>query len=86
MTAMLPRRPDVARPDLSEREIEVLVAWLVCDSKREVTERLFLADSTVSTYIQRVRSKYQAVGRPARTKIRLLLCALEDGHIRLDDL
>lgn len=86
MTAMLPRRPEAARPDLSEREIEVLVAWLVCDSKREVTERLFLADSTVSTYIQRVRSKYQAVGRPARTKVRLLLRALEDGHIRLDDL
>lgn len=86
MTATLPSRPEAARPDLSEREIEVLVAWLVCDSKREVTERLFLADSTVSTYIQRVRSKYQAVGRPARTKVRLLLRALEDGYVRLDDL
>ena len=86
MTARLPRQSEAIRPDLSDREIEVLVAWLVSDSKREVTERLFLADSTVSTYIQRVRSKYEAVGRPARTKVRLLLRALEDGHLRLDDL
>lgn len=95
MTATIPfrtatLRPDLgdrpARPDLSDREVEVLIAWLASDSKREVTERLFLADSTVSTYIQRVRSKYEAVGRPARTKVRLLLRALEDGYVRLDDL
>lgn len=86
MTATLPLRPSAARPDLSDREVEVLIAWLASDSKREVTERLFLADSTVSTYIQRVRSKYDAVGRPARTKVRLLLRALEDGYISLDDL
>ncbi|WP_241725875.1 LuxR C-terminal-related transcriptional regulator, partial [Dietzia sp. DQ12-76] len=75
-----------SRPELSDREVEVLIAWLACDSKREVTERLFLADSTVSTYIQRVRSKYDAVGRPARTKVRLLVRAVEDGYIGLDDL
>ncbi|WP_238556193.1 LuxR C-terminal-related transcriptional regulator [Dietzia sp. UCD-THP] len=97
MTATIPfeptrgpvRRPEVLpgpRPELSEREVEVLIAWLACDSKREVTERLFLADSTVSTYIQRVRSKYDAVGRPARTKVRLLIRAVEDGYIGLDDL
>jgi DNA-binding CsgD family transcriptional regulator len=86
MTATIPFRPAAARPDLSDREVEVLIAWLASDSKREVTERLFLADSTVSTYIQRVRSKYDAVGRPARTKVRLLLRAVEDGYVRLDDL
>lgn len=86
MTATIPLRNAASRPDLSNREVEVLIAWLASDSKREVTERLFLADSTVSTYIQRVRSKYDAVGRPARTKVRLLLRAVEDGYIRLDDL
>ncbi|GAA1746381.1 regulatory protein, luxR family [Dietzia kunjamensis subsp. schimae] len=86
MTATIPFRPAAARPALSDREVEVLIAWLASDSKREVTERLFLADSTVSTYIQRVRSKYDAVGRPARTKVRLLLRAVEDGYVRLDDL
>lgn len=75
-----------SRPALSCREVEVLTAWLASDSKREVTERLYLADSTVSTYIQRVRSKYEAVGRPARTKVRLLVRAVEDGYIRLGDL
>lgn len=74
------------RPVLSDREVEVLTAWLVSDSKREVTKRLFLAESTVSTYIQRVRAKYQAAGRPARTKVRLLVHAVEDGYIKLDDL
>lgn len=86
MTATIPFRPASLRPDLSDREIQVLIAWLASDSKREVTQRLFLADSTVSTYIQRVRSKYEAVGRPARTKVRLLLRALEDGYVSLDDL
>lgn len=86
MTATLPRHAEAPRPDLSDREIQVLTAWLIADSKREVTERLFLADSTVSTYIQRVRAKYEAVGRPARTKVRLLLRALEDGHLSLADL
>ena len=81
-----PFRPPGSRPELSDREVEVLLAWLASDSKREVTERLFLADSTVSTYIQRVRSKYDAVGRPARTKVRLLVRAVEDGYIGLDDL
>jgi DNA-binding CsgD family transcriptional regulator len=85
MTATIPRTSS-ERPELSDREVEVLIAWLASDSKREVTERLFLADSTVSTYIQRVRSKYDAVGRPARTKVRLLIRAVEDGFIRLDDL
>lgn len=63
----------IRRPDLSERETEVLLAWL-------------LADSTVNTYIQRVRGKYDAVGRPARTKARLLVRALEDGLLDVDEL
>ncbi len=73
------------RPELSDREIEVLAAWLVADTKREVTERLFISDSTVSTHIQRVRSKYESVGRPARTKTHLLVRALEDGIVGIDD-
>ena len=80
MTAILSAPHDIGRcerPDLSAREVEVLIAWLASDSKKE---------ATVSTYIQRVRSKYAAVGRPARTKVRLLLRALEDGYIRLEDL
>lgn len=86
MTATIPCRRGVVRPELTTREVEVLIAWLASDSKREVTERLYLADSTVSTYIQRVRAKYAAAGRPARTKVRLLLRAIEDGHVRLEDL
>lgn len=67
----LPVSPPAIRPELSDREVEVLIAWLASDSKREVTERLFLADSTVSTYIQRVRAKYEAAGRPALSLIHI---------------
>ena len=44
-----------------------------------------LAPTTVTTYITRVRSKYLAAGRPARSKSRLLAHALRDGWIRLED-
>ena len=73
-------------PELSPREREVLRVWLRVDTKREVTEHLFIAGSTVSTYIQRIRAKYESVGRPARTKARLLIRALEDGIVDIDDL
>jgi DNA-binding NarL/FixJ family response regulator len=76
---------EVARPDLTEREVEVLIAWLHTDSKRAVARELFLATSTVHTHIERVRGKYRAVGRPATTKAALVVRALQDGIVELDD-
>ena len=72
------------RPELSVREVEVLLAWLECDSKEGAARRLFIAGSTVSTHLARIRAKYAAVGRPAPTKTHLLARALQDGLTNLD--
>jgi DNA-binding NarL/FixJ family response regulator len=74
------------RPNLSQREKEVLVAWFQTESKELVGKRLYIAPSTVRTHLQRARAKYAAVGRPAPTKSALLARAMEDGILSLNDL
>jgi DNA-binding NarL/FixJ family response regulator len=74
------------RPNLSDREKEVLVAWFQTESKDLVGKRLYIAPSTVRTHLQRARAKYAAVGRPAPTKSALLARAIEDGILSLSDL
>ncbi|MFV8301008.1 LuxR C-terminal-related transcriptional regulator [Mycolicibacterium fortuitum] len=74
------------RVQLSARELEILVTWLKTDSKTAVGEELFLAPSTVRTYLQRIREKYAHAGRPARTKAALVARAIQDGYIGLDEL
>lgn len=74
------------RPNLSQREKEVLVAWFQTESKELVAKRLFIAPSTVRTHLQRARAKYAAIGRPAPTKSALLARAIEDGILSLTDL
>ncbi|QHN19613.1 LuxR family transcriptional regulator [Gordonia amarae] len=79
-------RPGLATPRLSAREVEILSTWLVCDTKVEVAERLFVTVATVRTHLARIRSKYRDAGRPAGTKIALLIRAVEDGYCTLDDI
>jgi DNA-binding NarL/FixJ family response regulator len=81
----LPSSHGVVRPDLTTREIEVMIAWLHTDSKAAVARKLYLATSTVHTHIQRIRGKYLSVGRPATTKAALVLRALQDGIVDLND-
>lgn len=79
------RRP-LTRPVLSPREIEVLLAWLRCDSKNDVAADLYLSMGTINTHLSRIRTKYVAVGRPAPTKAALVARAVQDGLISLDEL
>ena len=81
-----PPSVDLPDPGLSRREREVLRAWVLADSKEEVGQKLFIAESTVNTHIARIRTKYEAVGRPATTKAALLARALQDGIVDLDQL
>lgn len=74
------------RPELSDRERSVLLAWFESDSKQLVAKRLHLSVSTVDTYIERVRVKYAGAGRPAGSKAVLVARALQDGLLGLDDL
>lgn len=71
---------------LSDREVEVLTQWLICDSKKEAAAALFISDATVNTHLARIRAKYDDAGRPAATKIALLIRAIEDGYITLNQI
>ncbi|MGW5924184.1 helix-turn-helix transcriptional regulator [Nocardia fluminea] len=75
-----------AVPGLSPRELEVMLAWILSDSKSEVCQSLYLAPGTVNTHLTRIREKYGKVGRPAPTKAALLARALQDGHLQLDQI
>jgi DNA-binding NarL/FixJ family response regulator len=75
-----------ARPQLSRRERQVLIAWFQTENKNAVAERLYIEPSTVATHLQRVRAKYAAVGRPAPTKAALVARAIQDEILSVDDL
>lgn len=74
------------RLTLSDRERQVLTAWLRTDSKEDVARILQIAPATVRTHVQRVRMKYTNAGRPAPTKSALLARAIEDGIVGISDL
>lgn len=80
------RSAELLRPVLTQREVEVLRAWLMLDSKLSVAQTLFIAMGTVNTHLTRIRSKYADVGRPAPTKASLVARAVQDGLISLDEL
>ncbi|MEV6336031.1 LuxR C-terminal-related transcriptional regulator [Nocardia vinacea] len=82
----VPRRAHQYVPSLSPREIEVLRAWILSDSKIEVCQQLYISAGTVNTHLARIRDKYHTAGRPAQTKAALLARALQDGHIGLNEL
>ena len=86
MAEALRRRNAVGRVTLSEREREVLMAWLRTESKDEVGRLLHIAPATVRTHLQRIRGKYALTGRRAHTKSALFVLAVEDGLIGLADL
>jgi DNA-binding NarL/FixJ family response regulator len=75
-----------ARPRLSRREQQVLIAWFQTENKHAVAEKLYIEPSTVATHLQRVRAKYAAVGRPAPTKAALVARAIQDEILSVDDL
>ncbi|WP_397485079.1 response regulator transcription factor [Rhodococcus sp. SBT000017] len=78
--------PFPPRPDLTGREIEVLLCWIRHDSKTEVAKALFLSLGTVNTHLTRIRAKYTSVGRPAPTKAALVARALQDGLVDISEL
>jgi DNA-binding NarL/FixJ family response regulator len=76
----------VGRANLAPREKEVLVAWFRTESKDLVARQLQIAPTTVRTHLQRIRAKYEAVGRPATTKAALVARAIQDGIVNVDDI
>jgi hypothetical protein len=56
------------------------------ENKEVVGRRLFIEPTTVCTHLQRVRAKYAAAGKPARTKAALVARAIQDGILSIDEL
>jgi DNA-binding NarL/FixJ family response regulator len=86
MATTISNAMSVARPGLTRREAEVLIAWCHAATKHDVAERLSIEQATVSSHLQRIRAKYAIVGRPARTKAALIARAIQDGLVGLDEL
>lgn len=74
------------KPRLSDREIEVMLAWFGSDTKANICKGLYISLGTVNTHLARVRLKYESVGRSAPTKAALVARALQDRLIDVEDL
>lgn len=64
----------------------MLIHWLKQESKSTTGKALYITTSTVRTHLQRIRRKYADVGRPAPTKAALVIRALQDGLVDVDEL
>jgi DNA-binding NarL/FixJ family response regulator len=74
---------DAQRPALSEQEERVLVLYASGLKLDAVAEALAIKADTAKKYLNRVKVKYAAAGRPASTKLELHELARRDGL--LDD-
>lgn len=77
LAALLASGPEV--PDLSPRERDALRLYASGLKLAAVARRMEISPHTVKEYLDRVRAKYQQVGRPARTRTELYAEATRDG-------
>ena len=82
LAAILAADPDV--PDLSPRERDALRLYASGLKLAAVARRMDISPHTVKEYLDRVRAKYQQVGRPARTRTELYVEASRDGLLEGD--
>jgi two-component system nitrate/nitrite response regulator NarL len=65
--------------NLSPREQETLSLYAAGYTQKQVAEAMNIGKDAVGTNIYRIRKKFAAVGREARTKLELYHRAVEDG-------
>jgi two-component system uhpT operon response regulator UhpA len=80
LAALLLDTPDLA-PDLSGQELRALTLYASGLPLKTVARQLGVGYETAKSYLDRVRDKYDQVGRGARTKLELRDRAIEDGLI-----
>lgn len=68
------------RPHLSAREREILMAYASGMTLEAAARRMGVKPGTAKTYLERVKAKYQEIGRPAYTKLELAKRVREDWH------
>ena len=66
-------------PDLSPRELSALQLYASGLKLSAVATRMGISPHTAKEYLDRVRAKYAAVGREARTRTELYMAASHDG-------
>lgn len=71
----------VETPDLSPRESDALRLYASGLSMAAVARKMGISPHTAKEYLDRVRAKYSAVGRTARTRTELYAVARTDGLI-----
>jgi len=76
---------DANRPNLSDQEERALVLYASGLTLDGVAAALNVKPDTAKKYLARVKDKYAAVGRPARTKVELGREAMRDGLVDLDE-
>jgi len=69
----------VETPDLSPRELDALRLYASGLSMTAVGRKMGISPHTAKEYLDRVRTKYAAVGRTARTRTELYAAARSDG-------
>jgi len=69
----------LATPQFSIQELRALRLYTSGLRLADVAAEMGVKDTTEKEYIQRVRQKYQAVGRPVPTKVHLRINAEHDG-------
>lgn len=77
--------PELASAALSAREAEVLALYAAGETADRVASKLYISRDTVNDHIRRIRTKYAAVDRPARTKVDLYRRAIEDGLVQPEE-
>jgi two-component system uhpT operon response regulator UhpA len=70
---------EFAKAQLGRREREILHLYASGLPLKLAAEQLGIGYTTAREYLDRIRSKYVEVGRPAPTKVDLLRRAVEDG-------
>jgi DNA-binding CsgD family transcriptional regulator len=66
-------------PNLSIQELSALRLYASGMKLDSVARRMNVSPATAKEYLDRVRAKYQQVGRPARTRTELYAAASRDG-------
>lgn len=72
---------DPERPNLSPQELKALRLYAAGGKIATIARSMEVSPYTVKEYLDRVRSKYAAIGRQARTRTELYVAADRDGFL-----
>jgi DNA-binding NarL/FixJ family response regulator len=73
--------PNDGRPGLSDQEERALVLYGSGSTLDAVASALGVKRDTAKTYLDRVKAKYAAAGRPVRSKVDFARVAIADGYV-----